>query len=282
MLRKISLSDCLTALEAGSSLRISYVNLTHDHQASTAKILAKLEEADKLIDQVLNAQSRLLWKWRKRIYSLLTQDLTASNNKGEVDGQEYSRALDTQAEAEIYLRAYAMLLADRREVLSAERTALAVHDAQERKRRKTAAAAKAISLSLELADEPDLGLATVTDDIEPQPEHDALTKELMDTRKVLLTNFGGRAVKSILVDLMAVAAKIGKEDDPEKILAKGGMSSLRRLMTAQGPYSKRKCSDTTRRSHTSDFKATINDQIEADLVLFRKAFNERILCCLIP
>jgi E3 ubiquitin-protein ligase SHPRH len=193
-----------------------------------------LEEADKLIDQVLNAQSRLLWKWRTHIYNLLTQNLTASNN--EVDGQEYSRALDTQAEAEIYLRAYTMLLADRREVLSAERTALAVHDARERKRRKTAAATKAISLSLELVDEPDLGLATVTDDMEPQPEHGTLKKELMDTRMTLLTDFGGRAVKTIMVDLMAIAAKIVKEDDPEKILAKGGMSSLRQLMTAQGSW----------------------------------------------
>jgi E3 ubiquitin-protein ligase SHPRH len=171
-----------------------------------------------------------------------------------------------------------MLLADRREVLSAERTALAVHDAREHKRRKTAVATKANTLSLSLADEPDLGLVTVTDDIEPQPEHDALKKELMDARKILSTNFEGRAVKSVLVDLMAVAAKIVKEEDPEKILAKGGMSSLRRLMTAQGSYSKRKCSHMTRLSHPSDFIAKINDQIEADLVLFRKAFNERILC----
>jgi E3 ubiquitin-protein ligase SHPRH len=226
-----------------------------------------------LIDKVLNAQSRLLWEWRTRIYNLLTQNLTASNDRGEADGREYSRTLDTQAEAEIYLRAYAMLLADRREVLSAERTTLAVHDAKERKRRKTAAAAKAISL--ELADEPDLELATVTDDIEPQPEYDVLKEELMDVRKALLMHSERRAVKSILVDLMAVTTTIVKEDDPEKILAKGGMSSLRRLMTAQGSYSK--CSNMTRRSHNNDFKASINDQIEADLVLFRKAFNERIL-----
>jgi E3 ubiquitin-protein ligase SHPRH len=209
----------------------------------TAKTYAKLEEADQLVDQVLNAQSRLLWQWRTRIYNLLTQSLTASNDKGEADGQEYSRTLDTQGEAEIYLRAYAMLLADRREVLSAERTALAVHDARERKRRKTAAAAKAVALE---PDEPDLGL--VTEDIEPQPEHDALNKELMDTRKTLLMNFGGRAVKSIVVDLTAVAAKIIKEDDPEKILAKEGMSSLRRLMSAQGSYSRR--SSMMRYSHT--------------------------------
>jgi E3 ubiquitin-protein ligase SHPRH len=255
---------------------VSRTLISRDHHASTANTYAKLEEADKLIDQVLNAQSRLLWKWRTRIYNLLTQNLTANNDRGEVDGQEYSRTLDTQAEAEIYLRAYAMLLADRREVLSAERTILAVHDARQRKRRKTAAATKANFLSLEPADEPDLGLARVTDDIEPQPEHDALQKELMDARQILLVNFGRRAVKSILVDLMAVMGKIVKDDDPEKILAKGGMSSLRQLMSAQGPYSK--CSSMTRRSYTSDFKVTINDQIEADLALFRKAFNERILC----
>jgi E3 ubiquitin-protein ligase SHPRH len=127
-----------------------------------------------------------------------------------------------------------MLLADRREVLSAERTALAVHDARERKRRKTAAAAKAITLE---PDELDLGLET--GDIEPQPEHKALEKELMDARKTLLMDFEGRAVKSIVLDLAAVAAKVVKENDPEKILAKEGMASLRRLMSAQGSYSKR-------------------------------------------
>ena len=126
-----------------------------------------------------------------------------------------------------------MLLADRREVLSAERTALAVHDAKERKRRKTAAAAKAIALE---PDEPDLELEAEV--IEPQPEHDVLKKELTDARKALLIDFGGRAVKSIVVDLTAVAAKIAKEEDPEKILAKEGISSLRRLMSAQGSYSK--------------------------------------------
>ncbi|KAH9986179.1 hypothetical protein BJV74DRAFT_878530 [Russula compacta] len=210
-----------------------------------------LEEADKLIDQVLNAQSRLLWKWRMRIYSLLTQSLTACNNEGEADGQEYSRTLNTQGEAETYLQAYATLLADRREVLSAERTVLAVHNAREHKHRKTAVAVRAIAPQL---DEPDLGL--VTGDIELQPEHEVLKKELMDARKTLSTNFVGRAVKSIMVDLIAVSAKITKDDDPEKVLAKEGASGLRRLVSAQ---------------------AIINEQIEADLALFRKAFNERIL-----
>lgn len=204
-----------------------------------------MEEADELIDLVLNAQSRLLWKWRTYIYSLLTQSLTAGNAEGEADGQEYSRTLDTQGEAETYLQAYAMLLADRREVLSAERTVLAVHDARERKHRKTTAAAKAIATEL---DEPDTGL--LMEDIEMQPEHEVLKKELMDARRSLLKNSGGRAIKSVLVDLTAVAAKIPKEDDPEKILAKAGASSIRGLMSAQGPCSL--FSNISRRSHDAN------------------------------
>jgi E3 ubiquitin-protein ligase SHPRH len=165
------------------------------------------------------------------IYSLLTRSLTASNDEGEADGQEYSRTLDTQGEAETYLQAYAMLLADRREVLTAERTVLAVHDARERKRRKTAAAAATITLE---SDESDLDLALMTEDIELQPEHEVLKKKLMGARKTLLMKFAGRAVKSIVVDLTAVAAKVAKKEDPEKILAREGASSLRQLMSAQG------------------------------------------------
>jgi E3 ubiquitin-protein ligase SHPRH len=220
----------LIVLEAESSPRFSYVDINTLHYAAIAKGYVKLEEADELIDRVLNAQSRLLWKWRTHIYSLLTQSLTANNAEGEADGQEYSRTLDTQGEAESYLQAYAMLLADRREVLSAERTVLAIHDARERKRRKTTAAAKATATELEEADD---GL--LIEDIEVQPEHEVLKKGLMDARKGLLEDFGGRAVKSVVVDLTAVAAKIPKEDDPEKVLAKAGASRLRRLMSAQGP-----------------------------------------------
>jgi E3 ubiquitin-protein ligase SHPRH len=167
------------------------------------------------------------------IYGLLTRSLTASSDEGEVDGQEYSRTLDIQGEAETYLQAYAVLLADRREVLTAERTVLAVHDARERKHRKTAAAAKAVTME---SDEPDLGL--LTEDIELQPEHEVLKMKLMDARKTLLMKFAGRAVKSIVVDLTAVAAKITKETDPEKILAREGVLSLRRLMSSQGSCTK--------------------------------------------
>jgi E3 ubiquitin-protein ligase SHPRH len=194
--------------------------------------MSKLEEADELIDQVLNAQSHVLWQWRMHIYGLLTRSLTASSDEGEADGKEYSRTLDIQGEAETYLQAYSVLLADRREVLTAERTVLAVHDARERKHRKTAAAAKAVTLELDESDLP------VTEDIELQPEHEVLKTELMDARKTLSMRFSGRAVKSIVVDLTAVAAKINKETDPEKILAREGVLSLRRLMSSQGSCTK--------------------------------------------
>jgi E3 ubiquitin-protein ligase SHPRH len=226
--REISLSNCLIVLEAGSSPRIWCVNLEISSPFLLLTYTSKLEEADTLIDQVLNAQSHLLWQWRMHIYSLLTRSLTASSDE-EADGKEYSRTLDIQGEAETYLQAYAVLLADRREVLTAERTVLAAHNAREHKHRKTAAAVKAVTLGL---DEPDLGL--VTEDIELQPEHEVLKTELMDARKTLLMNFAGRAVKSIVVDLTAVAAKIAKDTNPEKILAREGVLSLRRLMSSQG------------------------------------------------
>ena len=187
-----------------------------------------MEEADELIDRVLNAQTRVLWKWRTQIYNLVTQGLTASNEEGEADGQEYSRTLETQGEAEIYLQAYAMLLADRREVLSAERTILAVHDARERKRRKTTAAANANAAE---TGEPEAEL--LTEVVELHPEHEVLQGDLMRTRKALLEKSMGRAVKSILGDLMAVVAKITKDDDPEKVLAREGVSSLRQFISAQ-------------------------------------------------
>ena len=206
-----------------------------------------MEEADELIDQVLNAQSRVVWKWRAQIYNLLTQRLTARNDKGEADGQEYSRTLETQGEAETYLQAYAMLLADRREVLSAERTILAVHDAKERKRRKTTAAAKAIA-----AESGERDAELLTEDIELQPEHEVLKEELTLTRKALLEKFMGRAVKSIVVDLTAVVAKISKDDDPEKILAREGVLSLRQLMSAQGLCLK--SPSVSQHTHKDDFK----------------------------
>ena len=91
---------------------------------------------------MLNEQAELLWRWRDKLYGLLTEKLSVGEGE-EADGEEYARTLETQQEAESYLQAYAALLADRREVLEAERTALAAHDVRETKLRHTRAAARA-------------------------------------------------------------------------------------------------------------------------------------------
>ena len=124
--------------------------------------------------------------------SLLTQSLKAN---GQADGEEYSRSLDVQGEADMYLQAYTALLADRRAALVAERTLLAVHDGKEKKLRKTRAANKATAAAaaVEALHHPE-----VQEDTELQPEHEVLFKELTNTRKALLENFNDRAIKSIV------------------------------------------------------------------------------------
>jgi E3 ubiquitin-protein ligase SHPRH len=192
-----------------------------------------MEEANEIIEDLLNKQSTLLWEWRTKIYTLLTQKLVAGDD--EADGQEYARTLDTQGEAETYLQAYAALLADRREVLVAERTLLAAHDAREKKLRHTKAAMKAAAAATALISGA-RGNLEIPEVIELQPEHEALHKDLSATRKDLLMQFNGRAVKSVMVDLSAVAIKIRKDEDPEKIIAKDGAAHLRQLINSQGQF----------------------------------------------
>jgi E3 ubiquitin-protein ligase SHPRH len=191
----------------------------------------QFDEANELID-LLNEQTVLLWKWRTKLSVLLIQKLSAG--QGEADGEEYSRTLETQGEAETYLQAYTALMADRREVLVAERTLLAAHDVREKKLRHTKAAIRAAQTAKIVIggkDEMDM-----VEDIELQPEHEVLKKELTDERKHLLQLFQGRAVKSVMVDLSAVQAKIVKEDDSEKIIARSGAQRLRKLIASQSMY----------------------------------------------
>lgn len=168
---------------------------------------------------MLNEQSALLWQWRAKIVGLLTRKL---NSTGEqADGEEYARTLDTQGEAEAYLQAYAALLADRRETIAAERTLLAAHEGREKKTRKTNAAARAKFRTRENLE--------VRDDlnVEVQPEHEVLYGQLLEERKEL--QLSERALKSVMVDLAAVATRIPNQNDPEKIIAKDGAARLRAL-----------------------------------------------------
>ncbi|KAK0200494.1 SNF2 family N-terminal domain-containing protein [Desarmillaria ectypa] len=206
-----------------------------------------VDQLHEIIEDVLNVQSVLLWEWRTCLHKLLTQKLSASEN--EADGEEYQRSLDDQGEAETYLQAYTALLADRREALVNERTLLAVHDARETKHRQTRTAGKTAVGAADNAS----GLPS---NIELQPEHEVLRQELAEQRKKLLKELDARSAKSILVDLTAAMSRINRDSDPEKALLKHAIAEVRRLIIDQG--------------------ANL-DKLDADLALFRKAFNQRIL-----
>jgi len=66
--------------------------------------------------------------------------------------------------------------------------------------------------------------------VEVQPEHEVLYGQLLEERKEL--QLSERALKSVMVDLAAVAARISKENDPEKIIAKDGAARLRALIAS--------------------------------------------------
>ncbi|KAG9310910.1 putative E3 ubiquitin-protein ligase [Chiua virens] len=203
------------------------------------------EEANEIIEDVLNEQAALLWQWRTKIVELLIQRL---NSAGEhADGEEYARTLDTQGEAEVYLQAYAALLADRREAIAAERTLLAAHEGREKKTRKTKAAARA-RLRMEQEN------LEVPEDVDVQPQHEVLYGQLSEQRKEL--QMSDRALKSVMVDLAAVSVRIPKENDPEKIIAKDGAARMRGLM--------------------ADLQ-DLTEKLDADLAVLRKVFNDRIV-----
>ncbi|KAL5520312.1 hypothetical protein ACEPAG_9526 [Sanghuangporus baumii] len=206
-----------------------------------------LREADGIID-ILNEQMELLVQWRARIVKLLTESLSASEGD-DADGEEYARTLETQGEAETFLQAYSALLADRRETLVAERTALAAHDARERKIRHTVAAQRA----QQAAQVVENGGGLEKDEL--GPEHEVLHKELSNARKAVREGQTGRAIKSIFVDLQGVAASYVTENDPEKVIAKRWINKLKSLIKEQ---------------------TTLHEKLEADMAPFRKAFNDRV------
>ncbi|KAG6916879.1 hypothetical protein DXG01_004788 [Tephrocybe rancida] len=203
-------------------------------------------EANTIVEEVLNSQSELLWEWRTHMTALLTAKLASSEDTP--DGDEYQRTLDNQGEAETYMKSYTALLSDRRQALLNERTLLAAHDVREKKLRHTKAAMNAANLS------PD-GIIDISD-IELQPEHEVLHTELSQKRKDLLEVLDGRTIKSVLVDINAAATRITKDTDPEKVTLKELVAQLRQFLSDQ---------------------TTLMDKLDADFVLIRKAFNQRII-----
>ncbi|KZV72312.1 hypothetical protein PENSPDRAFT_576385 [Peniophora sp. CONT] len=212
-----------------------------------------VEQANEIIKDGLNAQTTLLWTWRTHLFKLLTQSLNATESDS-ADGEEYSRSLNTQGEADVYVQAYKALLADRREILVAERTALAEHESKEKKKRKTKTAAAAQAEEDEFLQEAELEMPE-DGEKEVLPEHEVLFKELTAKRKAIMAKFDGKAVKSIVVETANVAVRIANKHDPEKVLAQECTATLKQIIATQ---------------------SSLNEKLEADLVRFRKAFNERV------
>ena len=133
--------------------------------------------------------------------NLLIKPLTTHDGDA-ADGQEYQRTLDEQGEAETYLQAYSALLADRRQALVNERTLLAEHEVRETKLRQTKAAMKAAINDFD--EDNDDEFPQLNEELELQPEHKVLHKELSTQRKDILQRLNGRAIKSVLVQSSAL------------------------------------------------------------------------------
>jgi E3 ubiquitin-protein ligase SHPRH len=191
----------------------------------------QFDEANEIIEYTLSEQSALLWEWRTTIVELLTHRLNFAGE--QADGEEYTRTIDIQGEAEVYLQAYTALLADHREAIAAERTLLAAHDAREKKTRRTKAALAASAAAAARTQYEGQDDLEVPEDVNVQPQHEVLHQELTEERKELYLQSSGRALKSIMVDLAGVAARIAKDTDPEKIIAKDGAANLRTLIATQ-------------------------------------------------
>ena len=192
-----------------------------------------LEEANEMVHKRLNEQTSLMFKWRKRLVTLLTRPLT-SEDSDDKDGEEYLRSLDTQGEVEAYLQAYTALLADRREAMTSERTILATHIDKGLRTRDTTAARNADEAIVVFENELPDGIQADAA-IDPQPEHQVLQHQLSEARRALLQDSNnGRAIRSVMVDLNNLAACIDDWEDPVRIIAKDGAGRLRRLILDQG------------------------------------------------
>ncbi|KAF8512949.1 SNF2 family N-terminal domain-containing protein [Hysterangium stoloniferum] len=206
-----------------------------------------IEEANDILD-LLNDQAELIWSWRDHIFTLLTQKLSGPEGN-QADGEEYGRSLDTQGEVEAYLQAYASLIADRKEALIAERTALATHDAKDVHERRTLTAKKA-----QITEAGDNFDDYNDDDIPDIPKDTVLQNKLGDVRKELRAKHGTRAVKTMMILLSEIGNRAGTRSEENQI-AKDEGKRLRNVITDQGNFM---------------------EKLELEMAQFRKVFNDRI------
>jgi E3 ubiquitin-protein ligase SHPRH len=76
----------------------------------------------------------------------------------------------------------------------------------------------------------------------------------------------------VLVDLNMAAAKIPQNTHPEKIIIKEAVENIRRFISDQSMYNSLSVLNLT-----NICAATLQDKLDGDLALLRKAFNQRIL-----
>ncbi|EJD44228.1 hypothetical protein AURDEDRAFT_166619 [Auricularia subglabra TFB-10046 SS5] len=151
-----------------------------------------MEEGNEILD-ILQAQGELLLNWRQKLVELLVRPL--SNREQQADGEEYNVGLETQAQAEVYLQAYAALLADRRETLTSDRTTLATHDDRSTRLRLTNVAARAKlpeAYQLDFVPEP---LDSMNLD---NPEQEVMLSELMSQRKRVKDDSSNRSLRMVM------------------------------------------------------------------------------------
>lgn len=91
----------LTPQHLSGGIRAKDLKLSHC-QKGGIKSAHLMEEANDILE-LLNEQADLIWQWRARIFTLLTQKLSSKEGE-QADGEEYARALDAQSEVEVYLQ----------------------------------------------------------------------------------------------------------------------------------------------------------------------------------
>ncbi|EJD53059.1 hypothetical protein AURDEDRAFT_180640 [Auricularia subglabra TFB-10046 SS5] len=207
-----------------------------------------MEEGNEILD-ILQDQGELLLNWRQKLVELLVRPL--SNRQQQADGEEYNVGLETQAQAEVYLQAYAALLADRRETLTSDRTTLATHDDRSTRLRLTNVAARANlpeAYQLDLVPEP---LDSMNLD---NPEQEVMLSELMSQRKRVKDDRSNRSLRMVMVDLNRIMSRVGDRKEETEI----ARMECQRLRTAIAHQER------------------ILEKFEAELPPLRRAFNERV------
>jgi hypothetical protein len=161
--------------------------------------------------------------------------------------RQYKQNLDIQGQAEAYLQAYAALVSDRREALTAERTTLAIVNTKVTKARKTMAA--------QLASEGivnDKEAATIDNADDLDLNNDVLKYELDEKRKSLSERFGGRAVKTFIGELNGVLGKF--------LQWVGGRLQLPYLLSSSNPQRTRSRKADSQRSCSESSTARFNPE----------------------